>query len=368
MIYKLRYTKKKITPYDSAESKTESSFSGIPEIRPEQRSCKQTLDDSPDWSDFCDFKKKFKYNDFVLAGDIGGTNTNLCIAGAGKKPDLLFSMHFKSSELESLIPAVKEMLKYAKEKHGIKVRNGCFAVAGPVSDGYARTTNIKWDVNAEDILRKTGLKRAILINDFQAIGYGISFIGKKDLFVVRKGKSKGNKAIIGAGTGLGKSVLIFDGKAYKPVASEGGHADFPAQSKFELKLVEFIRKKRNIKQVNYEELVSGRGIEIIYKFLSNKKDNAEHIAKSSKETMNLFIKFYARCAKNFVLESLATGGLYIAGGIAAKNKKLFKSKEFLKEFENTSKLSAVLKKVPIYVITNYDVGLIGASFIAINMP
>jgi len=318
------------------------------------------------------FKNKFNYDSYGLAGDIGGTNTNLCIAGIRRnKPELLFSMHFKSAELRSLLPAVEEIIKYAKEKHCISVRNCCFGVAGPVSGDYARTVNLKWDVDAKALSRKTGLK-IMLINDFQAIGYGINLISKKDLFAVRNGKGYGNKAVLGAGTGLGKSILFFDGKRYIPMPSEGGHEDFPCQNEFELKLAEFIRKKKKIKQINYEELVSGRGLEIIYEFLSKKKANAKEISKNRakdrlcRESFKLFVKFYARCAKNFVLDSLATGGLYIAGGIAAKNKEIFKSKEFIKEFENVDRLSGVLAKVPVYVITNYDIGMIGASYFGIS--
>lgn len=317
------------------------------------------------------FRKDLRYDHFVLAGDIGGTNTNLCIAGVrNRKPELLFSMHFKSAELRSLLPAVEIILRYAKEKHNINVRDCCFGVAGPVSKDHVRTVNLKWDVDAKDISRKIGLKIR-LINDFQAIGYGINIISKKDLFAVRDGKGYGNKAVLGAGTGLGKSILFFDGKRYIPMPSEGGHEDFPCQDGFELRLMVFIRKKKGIKQINYEELVSGRGLEVIYEFLSRKRLRAEDISKARKtdkrcrESFRLFLKFYARCAKNLVLESLATGGLYIAGGIAVKNKEIFKSKEFIREFENVDRLSAVMKKVPIYVITNYDIGMIGAAYFGI---
>jgi glucokinase len=174
--------------------------------------------------------------------------------------------------------------------------------------------------------------------------------------------------------------------AYVSIPSEGGHGDFPAQNNLEIQLVEFVKKFRGISQpLSYEELLSGRGIESIYLFFRNKQelkdtqytkeidiadDKASLISKyknldsTCKETFRLFTRFYARCAKNLVLDTLARGGLYIAGGIAAKNKEIFSSKDFAEEFENAYRRIDVLKSIPIYVIMNYDVSLYGACYAA----
>jgi glucokinase len=237
-----------------------------------------------------------------------------------------------------------------------------------------------------------------VINDFQAIGYGINLLNynnKDDIFLVKSGKtnadsSKETKAILGAGTGLGKSILAYNEQleAYIPIPSEGGHSDFPAQDDFEIQLLNFIKKLRNISQpITYEELLSGRGIESIYSFLKdisqikeskytkeieNAKDKASLISKYRTEdkicgeTFRLFARYYGRCAKNFVLDTMATGGLFIAGGIATKNREIFKTKEFLDEFENAHQRKDVLNQTPIYIITNYDVSIYGACFAAMN--
>ena len=217
---------------------------------------------------------------------------------------------------------------------------------------------------------------------------------KNDMFEIRAEKSQehslSTKAILGAGTGLGKSILVYDKhyNIYVPIPSEGGHGDFPAQNDFEIQLLEFIKELRGISQpITYEELLSGRGIESIYLFLQklqqfdatnyteeidNSQDKVNLISKYRqtdeicKETFRLFTRYYARCAKNFVLDTMATGGLYIAGGIASKNKEIFQSNEFLNEFENAYRRSDVLKKVPIYIILNYDVSLYGACLAAIH--
>jgi len=342
-----------------------------------------------------------EFTSYVLGIDIGGTNTNLGVAGIkNKRPTLMFSLNFKSQELPSLVPAIKDALNYAKDKHNVEIKNACIGAAGVVSSNkdYAELTHVKWNVNTKEILNETTLNSAFIINDFQAIGYGINLLNynnKEDIFLVKAGKTntespKETKAIIGAGTGLGKSILAYDehAEAYIPIPSEGGHSDFPAQDDFEIQLLNFIKKLRNISQpITYEELLSGRGIESIYSFLKeisqtkenkytkeieNATDKAALISKYRTEdkicgeTFCLFARYYGRCAKNFVLDTMATGGLFIAGGIATKNKEIFKTKEFLDEFENAHQRKDVLNQTPIYVITNYDVSIYGACFAAMH--
>jgi len=347
------------------------------------------------------YEKKINKDDFssyVLGVDIGGTNTNLGVAGIkNNRPVLLFSIDFKSQELNSLTLAVKETLEYTKKQHGIEINHACIGAAGVVSvnQNFADLTNVEWNVNTDELLQETTLQSAFIINDFQAIGYGINLLNQNntnDIFKVKEvinlsDPSKTTKAILGAGTGLGKSILIYDEhlNAYIPIPSEGGHSDFPAQNDFEFKLLEFIENLRNFSEpVCYEELLSGRGIESIYLYLkqnSNREtsyskeiekatDKAALISKyrtiddTCKETFQLFTRFYGRCAKNFVLDTMATGGLYVAGGIASKNKDIFLSNEFLDEFENAYHRDDVLKQTPIYVIMNYDVSLYGTCFAA----
>ena len=339
-----------------------------------------------------------KFSSYVLGADVGGTNTNIAIAGIkNSKPSLLFSLDFKTQELESMIPPIKKTLAYAQEKYKIKVGLACFGVAGTVtSKNSIELTNVNFNINRDELIKKTPLETISIINDFQALGYGLNLLdtkNKKDIFEVRNGNSQmpplfSTKALLGAGTGLGKSILIYNKNLdiYVPFPSEGGHGDFPPQNDFEMQLVQFIKRFRAISQpLTYEELLSGRGIENIYLFLKNSKrfeatdytkeinEVAEKVSliskykeldETCKEVFRLFTKFYARCAKNFVLDTMAIGGLYIAGGIASKNKEIFKSKEFFEEFENAYRRGEVLKEIPVYIIINYDVSLIGACLAA----
>ncbi|KYK27194.1 hypothetical protein AYK20_02945 [Thermoplasmatales archaeon SG8-52-1] len=343
---------------------------------------------------------KTDFSSYVVGGDIGGTNTSIGVAGIkNSKPYLLFSLDFKSQELDSIVPVVLETLSYADENFNIKIDNACFGVAGAVDPNKDTIdlTNVKWNINKSRLSSDTGLKDIVIINDFQAVGYGFNLLdssNKNHILKIREEKNykefSTTKALLGAGTGFGKSILIYDknSKIFLPMPSEGGHGDFPAQNEFEIKLLDFIKKSNGILQpVTYEELLSGRGIKNIYLFIKKLQkykttqytdeidrsiDKAKVISKykliddTCKETFRLFTRYYARCAKNFILDTMPTGGLYIAGGIAIKNKELFQSSEFLNEFQNAYRREDILKKIPIYLILNNDVGLYGACLATVH--
>jgi glucokinase len=343
---------------------------------------------------------KTNFSTYVLGADIGGTNANLAIAGVkNSKPILLFSLNFESKRITSFIKTVEEILMYAKSNYNISTDLACIGAAGIVSpsNDFARLTNVQWNISSKELTNETPLESVYIINDFEAIGFGINLLdynNKEDIIQVRTGKGKiessmSTKAIIGAGTGLGKCILTYDRhfNAYIPIPSEGGHADFPVQTDFEKEIVDFIKKLRGISQpLTYEEVVSGRGLESIYQFFRNLKESKEttytkqidnavnktHLISKYKtqddtcrETFRLFTRFYARCAKNYVLDTLARGGLYISGGIASKNKEIFSSKDFLFEFEKAYRHTDFLKEIPINIIINYDVSIYGACYAAV---
>jgi len=340
------------------------------------------------------------FTSYILGVDVGGTNTNLGVSGVRNgKPNPLFSLNYKSQQLKSIETALNNVIDYSKEKHGLLIKKACIAASGPVSEknDYCKPTHIDWDINAKKILKRTGLSSLLLLNDFDAIGYGINLLktnNEDDIKKIRPGMKRqksfdyANKAVIGAGTGLGKNILVYDNKfsAYIPHASEGGHGDFPAQDEPDYLLVDFIKERTKADRVSYEDIISGSGIETIYDFLkeyggyedskysveiaaSNDKvpliAKYKHKDKTSRETFKMYTAYYARCAKNFVLDTLSRGGLYIAGGVASKNPGIFSTREFIKEFENSRMRSELLKSTPVYVLKNYDVSIYGASLAAI---
>ncbi len=322
----------------------------------------------------------------ILGADIGGTNCNFGVFElTSNKLILLFSVHAKSQEVSDFPLLVKEVLELIKSRYDITVQHALFASAGVESPNryYSKPTNLSFAIDAHAIKKATGLSCVYVVNDFEVIGYGLDLIDPKDLVKVHRGTERplANKAIIGAGTGLGKSILFWSSRAnrYIPVASEGGHADFAAQQLIELDLIQFIQKTEGFTcNVSWEDVLSGNGIQRIYQFFHARTNGERHAEKEqvphpdeifkarnhdqhSWDTFELYTKIYARCAKNFVLDALALGGIYIAGGIAAHNLPMFELPAFANEFINCGKQAHLLKNVPIYVITDYNVSLYGAA-------
>lgn len=322
-----------------------------------------------------------------LVGDIGGTNCNFGIFSLAQgQEQLLLSLHFKSQQITDFAAAIQQALDLCANKYKISIKVACLAAAGIVSPerDSVKPTNLNITIEAKDIIKKTSLQRVFLTNDFEIIGYGIARLKPDSIVQVKSGKSspKMNQVVLGAGTGLGKSILLWEPtlNAYAPVASEGGHADFPAQSALEYELVAYIKQlKEQPCNVSWEDVLSGDGIKRIYSFFLHRNlackpnemlaqsglqpdeiFNARNLDEHAFNTYELYAKFYARCAKNFALDALARGGVYIAGGIAAKSVELFKQPLFLDEFMSCGKQEALLLEIPIYVIADYNVSLYGA--------
>lgn len=287
---------------------------------------------------------------FILAADVGGTNTQVALFSKGKM--------VRKWLFDSGVFALDEAVDRVLGEVDAKIYCGCIAAAGLVSPDRktCKLTNVRWKID----VRKLPFK-CLLLNDFEALGFSSNVLAVKDVKFIRKGMS--NKlpiGLIGAGTGFGKSLLVHNGKYYVPLASEGGHGDLPLRRK-EIDLLG--------DNLEYEDVLSGRGITRIYRAYGGKeKSPADIMAENSalsRKTKDLFIKLYARCAKNFTLDALTRGGIIIGGGIAAKHSQLF-GKAFVDEFVKCKNQRELLEKISIRVITNYDASLYGAAFVASN--
>lgn len=328
----------------------------------------------------------------ILAGDIGGTNSNFGIFEMqGTKPVLLIALHAKSQHISDYGPVVSDLLRYCKQQYDITIAEACFGAAGIVMRNHSlvKPTNLSVTIDAHAIMQVTGLKKLVLINDFVAVGLGIDYIAPQDLVEVNRGvegsQLHAQKACIGAGTGMGKAALLWSThfNRFLPVASEGGHADCSAQTPNESSLFEFIKSQAGHGDfpVSWEDVLSGNGIQLIYKFLETQEiypetEVSKEIAAQGfmpdlissyaqkdgrcRATFDIYTTFYARCAKNFVLDVLALNGVYIAGGIAAKNVGMFQQKSFFEEFIRCNKHGDILRDVPIFVVADYNVSLYGA--------
>jgi glucokinase len=347
----------------------------------------------------------------LLAGDIGGTKTILRLVDAetdktAEKAKLknLHEARYESPKFPDLVPMVRQFMTEADATLGNspKPERACFAIAGPVVNNTSSLTNLSWFLDAERLEQAMAIAQVVLINDFEAVGYGILGLEALDLHTLQVGQYDADApiAIIGAGTGLGEGFLVRQANGYKVFPSEGGHTDFPPRSEFEFQLLKYLLDKHNITRVSVERVVSGQGIVAIYQFLRDRQvasetpevgefirlwereagreksiDPAAVIAKAATEghdslcqqTMKIFVSAYGAEAGNLALKLLPYGGLYIAGGIAAKNLALLKSGEFLRAFSEKGRVSPVIERVPIHVVLNPQVGLIGAAICAARL-
>jgi glucokinase len=333
---------------------------------------------------------------YLLAGDLGGTKTLLRLVKADSPDRSTFEYIYKSQEYTSLVSIAQEFLAAARTKLGskIEIQAACLAIAGAVIDRASYLPNLDWHINADELQQELKIPHVELINDFAAVGYGIGLLPPKDLHTIQVGQAQQNapKAVIGAGTGLGEGLLIHNGTDYQVIPTEGGHTDFAARSIQEFEFVQYFCRQQQIDRVSNDRVISGRGIVAIYQYLrdtSNLSENADiasvvklwesqtekladpaalisamAISKTdplAQTTMQIFIAAYGAEAGNLALKILPYGGLYIAGGIAAKNLPLLADGTFMTAFNEKGRVSDLMGKIPVYVILNPQVGLIGAA-------
>jgi glucokinase len=341
--------------------------------------------------------KDFNFEEIILAGDIGGTNTNLALVGRNKdKFTIIVECVYKSSEVTTLTIPAKEVIALGKEKNPtLSIAYCCISAAGPVENNYCQLTNCSWAIDGNEIKKATGLD-TLVINDFLAVGYGIPTIDVEDKSKVTKlmgtdgkqAKQTGNtKLAVGAGTGLGVGYLIAQDGKYHAYPSEGGHsgfADFDDETK-ELKA--YVTKNYNGIAAGTECFVSGQGITNIFNFYRDTKKMAMEgviaeinkvkdeekpalISKNSKtdptckKIMQLFVKMFGRFAGSIAVIFLPTAGVFLAGGIAAKNEELLlEDNLFMKNFEvnYNQNIQPLLKKFPVYIVKDYSISLYGAA-------
>ena len=322
---------------------------------------------------------------FILAADIGGTKTLLQLSR--DDGEILYEESFPSQDFNDFESVLTEFCNRDLMK-GISIASACFAVAGPVSGSTASVTNLPWQLDAEQLQQQFQIARVKLCNDFEAVGYGIACLDKSDIETLQMGLSddKAPRAVIGAGTGLGQAILISQAAGWKVLATEGGHVDFAPTDPRQIRLLEYLTAKFG--HVSYERVVSGVGLATIYKFLlecEGYTENPElkqaisegdagaaiseftvkYSDPTALEALDMFIQIYGAQAGNLALTVLPRGGLYLAGGIAAKNMARFKRGCFIDAFLDKGRMRTLLEKVPVYVVKQPKIGLMGARLLAL---
>lgn len=315
----------------------------------------------------------------ILAGDVGGTKTNIALYQAGTgQLRILKEKRYVSHDYPSLTDIIRD---FSGQKLPDRI---CAAVAGPVLHGKSNLTNLNWQLDSEAISKDLKIPVSF-INDLEATAYGLAGLEKNELATIADGDpaAEGNIAIIAPGTGLGEGGLYWDGQRYHPFATEGGHSDFFPRNETDIELYRYLQQQFG--HVSWERLVSGMGIKSLYHFLTDTRKEAvpDWLAQRMKEedpaaviseaalkredpvcseTMDLFVRYLATEASSLVLKLMATGGLYIAGGIPPKILPLLQNGSWAKNFDNSGRMHKLSKKVPVYVVLNDKMALLGAAY------
>ena len=354
----------------------------------------------------------------ILAGDIGGTKTNLALYDwTTERVEPVREDSFHSADYKTLEEIIEEFLSaplpkpQAEDELGdepieasaegtteapklppepIKLTAACFGVAGPVIDNRCRTTNLPWFIDGATLAERFAIPQVRLLNDLEATAHGLLLLNPDEIVVLNAGappKKKQALALIAAGTGLGECILYWDGSRYRPMPSEGGHTDFAPNSDSEIDLLRHLRG--SYLHVSYERIVSGPGLHAIYEYLRDTKKNeptwlaekikagnpAAEIAEAglkgqaaiAKQALDLFASIYGAEAGNLALKALTLDGVYVAGGIAPKLLKKLQDGSFMRGFTNKGRYKRIMSQIPVKVVMNDKTALLGAASMAAQL-
>jgi glucokinase len=321
----------------------------------------------------------------ILAGDIGGTHARLAF------------FQSKNGHLtpvaEGVFPSrdhsgLDEIVGQFVAQQSLRPDVACFGVAGPVRNGKVETSNLPWTVEASRLAGELHLASALLINDLEANAWGIASLGDQDQVALNrvKGMPVGNQGVISAGTGLGEAGLFWNGNGYEIFASEGGHCDFAPRTELEIELLRYLVARFG--HVSFERIVSGPGLVNVYNFLRDthrgeepqwltdelaQGDQAATISRAAvagknvlaEHALDLWISIYGAEAGNLALKLMATGGVFLGGGIAPKIVSKLSGLLFMQAFVSKGRLQPLLESIPVKVITNDKIALFGAARYAV---
>jgi glucokinase len=319
--------------------------------------------------------------ELILAGDIGGTKTYIGLFTV--EADGLDEVRSRRVENRSHDGLEGVISTFLAEGEAERVAQAVFGIACPVVENRCTLTNLDWTVDGDEIKKEFGFREFKLINDLVATAWGVDLLGGDDIHELKGGQERpGNRALLAAGTGFGQAHLYLDGEGHRPSPSEGGHADFAPGNEREVELLGFLSAKFG--HVSYERILSGPGLENVYEFVRTTSgrpvperlaerlsgpDAAGAIATEAlegddpdcREALDIFVSVYGAEAGNMALRCLATGGVYIGGGIAPKILKALDGGGFVEAFTDKGRFRDFLEDVPVRVIVNERTALVGAA-------
>ncbi len=319
----------------------------------------------------------------ILAGDLGGTKTKLALVS---KQEGRWRIEAMRSYPSQQYPGLEAIMADYLSATQCPVDRACIGIPGPVVAGEATAVNLNWHIVEESVKRKLGLPHMRLANDLEILAYAVPELGPADLVTIHPGAAQrgGAIAILAPGTGLGQAYLSWDGERYHPGSSEGGHADFAPHGERERQLHAFLEAQFG--HVSWERVLSGPGLHNIYRFLASKCVQPEWVAQRLAEgdpsaaisalalaksdqccmdALEMFVSIFGAQAGNLALTFLATGGVYLGGGIPPKILPRLQDGTFVRAFLGKGRLRSVVQEIPVHVITNEHAQIIGAAACAL---
>ncbi|MEO8992315.1 MAG: glucokinase [Nitrosospira sp.] len=319
-----------------------------------------------------------------ISGDIGGTKVLLQATELKDgKTQICCERRYESQEYTCFSDMLKEFVQETmKLGTGSSFASACFAVAGPITQQVANLTNLPWIMDGSAIAREFSIPVVKLINDFKAVALGVETLSESDLVTLQAGKPspRENRVTLGAGTGMGVAWLIWQDNCYIPLSSEAGHMDFASANELQDRLLQYLRKKFG--HVSVERILSGPGLVNTFNFLQTDLNNTSALAQVrlkpddaaqvtdlatnhkhsiAVRTMDLFVEIYGAYAGNLALAGLCRNGVYVAGGIAPRIIDKLGEGGFMKAFRDKGRFSALMEDIPVRVVMNPKIGLLGAT-------
>lgn len=317
----------------------------------------------------------------VLAGDIGGTKTRLGVF----EVDGVDCRTVKEDSFPSRdYPGLGEIVADFVGSGGMDCRVACFGIAGPVTGRQMRTTNLPWVIDADELETRSGIEQVVLLNDLEATGWGVGALTEDQFAVLNPGRpaAVGNGAVIAAGTGLGECGIYWNGSEARPFACEGGHASFSPTDELGDRLLRFLRRSHD--HVSWERVLSGPGLANLFRFMVSETGGSEpdwfleaeqtgdpvpvisEIALEGRcdisvRTLERFARLYGEEAGNLALKVMATGGVWVGGGIAPRIRRFLENGDFIDGFLAKGRMRPLLETMSVRIVLDDRAPLLGAA-------
>ena len=323
-------------------------------------------------------------NEHFISGDIGGTKT-LLQAAELKDGDVQVccERRYESTAYSSFSDMLGDFMdEISTLDIDVNPGSACFAVAGPIARQEVAPTNLPWVISSAKLSKEFSIPKVKLINDFASVASGVNILPENDLMTLQAGQPYvgGMRVVLGAGTGMGVAWLTWQDEGYSSLPTEAGHIDFAPANELQDRLLHHLRKR--LGHVSVERVLSGPGLTNVFRFLQEEsgdscermplqleEDNAARISDlafnhkhpAAVKAMDLFVEVYGAYAGNLALAGLCRGGVYVAGGIAPKIIDKLREGSFMKAFRDKGRFSGLMDEIPVHVVMNPKVGLLGAA-------